>query len=54
MGKVYDNTFSMERESNQQQVQKNKRILLVDCPSYTIIGSPISQHYFYTRISHYC
>jgi DNA-binding response OmpR family regulator len=29
-GKVYDDTFSMERESIQQQVQKNKRILLVD------------------------
>ena len=29
-GKVYDYTFSMERESIQQQVQKNKRILLVD------------------------
>lgn len=27
---VYDGTFSRERESNQQQVQKNKRILLVD------------------------
>lgn len=27
---VYDGTFSRERESNQQQVQENKRILLVD------------------------
>ena len=31
MGKVYNNVFSRGRESNQQQqVQKNKRILLVD------------------------
>jgi PleD family two-component response regulator len=29
-GKVYGDPFSMERESIQQQVQKNKRILLVD------------------------
>jgi DNA-binding response OmpR family regulator len=29
-GKVYDYTFSMERGSIQRQVQKNKRILLVD------------------------
>ena len=29
-GKVYDYTFSMERGSIRQQVQKNKRILLVD------------------------
>jgi DNA-binding response OmpR family regulator len=29
-GKVYDDTFGIERESIQQQVQKNKRILLVD------------------------
>ena len=29
-GKVYGDTFSMKRESIQQQVQKNKRILLVD------------------------
>jgi CheY-like chemotaxis protein len=28
--KAYDGIFSRERESNQQQVQKNKRILLVD------------------------
>ena len=28
--KVYDDTFGMRRESIQQQVQKNKRILLVD------------------------
>ena len=27
---VYDGTFSKERESNQQQVQENQRILLVD------------------------
>jgi len=27
---VYDGTFSRERESNQQQVQENQRILLVD------------------------
>jgi DNA-binding response OmpR family regulator len=27
---VYDGTFSRERESNQRQVQENKRILLVD------------------------
>jgi DNA-binding response OmpR family regulator len=30
MGKVYDDAFGMERESIQQQVQKNKRILLMD------------------------
>jgi hypothetical protein len=33
MCKVYDDVFSRERKSNQQQVQKNKRrkrILLVD------------------------
>jgi hypothetical protein len=33
MSKAYDEIFSRERESNQQQVQKNKRIkriLLVD------------------------
>jgi DNA-binding response OmpR family regulator len=30
MGKVYDDALGMERESIQQQVQKNKRILLVD------------------------
>ena len=29
-GKVYDDAFGMKRESIQQQVQKNKRILLVD------------------------
>ena len=29
-GKVYDYAFRMERKSIQQQVQKNKRILLVD------------------------
>jgi len=28
--KVYDDTFGMKRESIQQQVQKNKRSLLVD------------------------
>jgi DNA-binding response OmpR family regulator len=30
MGKVYDDTFNSERELIQQQIQKNKRILLVD------------------------
>ena len=30
MCKAYDATFSRERESNHQQVKKNKRILLVD------------------------
>jgi PleD family two-component response regulator len=30
MGKVYDDTFGSKRELIQQQVQKNKRILLVD------------------------
>jgi two-component system response regulator ChvI len=30
MGKVYDDTFHREGESIRQQVQKNKRILLVD------------------------
>jgi len=30
MGKVYDDTFSSKRELIQQQIQKNKRILLVD------------------------
>ena len=29
-GKVHEDTFGMERESIQQQIQKNKRILLVD------------------------
>jgi DNA-binding response OmpR family regulator len=30
MSKAYDDIISREKESNQQQVQKNKRILLVD------------------------
>lgn len=30
MGKVYDDTFDSKRKLIQQQVQKNKRILLVD------------------------
>jgi len=30
MCKAYDDTFTRKKESNRQQVQKNKRILLVD------------------------